>query len=207
MSERASIVAGVVLLGALSGVLAKMADQTEVSWLSALGTYPAIWMLVIVVISIRASSPALAAGVATVFFLALTVGYYTYAHRVLGFGTARDEVIWLVASVTIAPVTAAAFNWARSTPHMVAAVIPALFAAVILSSGSVRQYLLFLQGSLPEQVARPTVQAVVDTAVALAIVGFVPQSWRSRRLALILTIPAVLIAPSIIQIANNIAYS
>lgn len=207
IGDRAGVLSAAVVLGAVSGVLAKMADETQVGWLNDLGTYPAIWMLVIVVISVRAPGPPVAAGVATAFFLSLTLGYYAYARLVLGFGSAREELIWLVAGLTLAPISAALLHWSHSSPRWWASVVPAIYAGLMLSSGPLRQYVLHFQSALPEQIRLRPVQALVDIAVALTIVALIPSTSRSRRLAIALTIPAVLAAPTIIQTANNIAYS
>jgi hypothetical protein len=184
--------------GAVSGIAAKMADQTQVGWLSALGTYPAIWMLVVVAISYWLRTPILTAAHAATFFVVMVCSYYFYAHQILGFGIARDETIWFIAAITVAPLAAAALNWASNASHPASSIIPAVIAGVVLASGPFRQYVFQLQHA--------PVQAIIDLVVALATIVVIPKTPTNRLIAAALTIPATWLAPQLIQIATNLAY-
>ena len=192
--------------GAVSGIAAKTADQTQFDWLNDLGTYPAIWMLVVVAISCWFRTPLLAAAHAATFYVVMVGGYYLYAHQILGFGIARDETIWFVAAVTIAPLAAAALNWASHTGHPASSIIPAVIAGMVLASGPLRQYLLYLQDAVPEGVRLHPVQAIIDLAVAVTTIAVIPKTPTTRLIAAALTIPATWLAPQLIQLATNLAY-
>jgi hypothetical protein len=77
--------AGSLLLGAVAGVSARVADESGVGWLSDLGTFDAIWVLAIVLIGRFALTPAEAALRAGLFFVALGIGYYAWTTFVHGF--------------------------------------------------------------------------------------------------------------------------
>ncbi len=198
------VIAAVV--GAFSGIGAKAADQSGVGWLNDLGTYPAAWMLIIVLIAWWFRTPLLAAGHSSAFFVAMVMSYYVYARQVLGFGVARDETIWLVAAVTVAPVAAAALNWASRSDHPAAAVVPALYAGVVLSSGPLRQYIVHIQNPFPAGVRFYPIQAIVELATGAAVIALIPGSRTQRLTAALLSMPAVWVAPKLIQLATNVAY-
>lgn len=194
------------LAGALCGVAAKMADQSQVDWLNDLGTYPAIWMLIVVAISSWSRTPLLAAAHTATFFVVMVGSYYLYAHQVLGFGTVREEMIWSIAAITIAPLTAAALTWASRHNHPASSLIPALIAGIVLASGPLSQYLSHLQHVLPEQTGLHPVQAILDLAVAITTIAVIPQYPATRLLAAGLTIPSTWLAPQLIQLITNLAY-
>ena len=192
--------------GAVSGIAAKSADQSQFDWLNDLGTYPAIWILVVVAISCWFRTPLLAAAHAVAFYVVMVGSYYLYAHQILGFGIARDEMIWFVAAITIAPLAAAALNWASHPGHPASSVIPAVIAGIVLASGPLRQYLVHFQDAFPEGVRLRPVQAIIDLAVALTIIAVIPTTSTTRLIAAALTVPATWLAPQLIQLATNLAY-
>lgn len=195
-----------ILAGAVSGIAAKTADQSQFDWLNDLGTYPAIWMLVVVAISYWSPTPVFAGAHAAAFYVVMVGGYYLYAHQILRFGIARDETIWFIAAITIAPLAAAALNWASRTSHPASSIIPAVTAGMVLASGPLRQYLLHLQDAFPPGVRLHPVQATIDLAVALTIVAVIPKTPTTRIVAAAVTIPATWLAPHLIQLATNLAY-
>jgi hypothetical protein len=194
----------VALAGAVSGIAAKLADQTQVDWLNDLGTYPAIWMLIVVAFGRWFRTPLLAAAHTAIFYVAMVGGYYLYAHQILGFGIVRDETIWFIAAITIAPLAAAALNWSSHSSHPASGIIPAGIASIVLASGPLNQYLLHLLHAFPEGARLHPVQAVIDLAVALTVIAVIPKHPTTRLLAAALTIPGTWLAPHLIQLATNL---
>ena len=106
-SELALLVGGLA-----SGVAAKVADESGVSWLADLGTYPAVWVLVLAVVATLAPTIPRAALGASAFFVGMSVGYYAWASFVLDVGWSAQAYLWLGVALTVVPVAAAAAQWA-----------------------------------------------------------------------------------------------
>ncbi len=192
--------------GAVSGVAAKAADQSQVDWLNDLGTYPAVWILIIVAVSRWSSTPVRAAGYSVAFFVSMVASYYLYARQVLGFGMAQDELIWSIAAVTVAPLAASFLNRAAQADHPGWSIVPAVMAGIVLASGPLNQYVAHLQQLLPPGTRLHPVQVLFDLIVAAAIVIVIPKTTTHRLLAALFTVPATWLAPHLIQLATNLAY-
>jgi hypothetical protein len=177
--RRAALLAG---LGALAGVVAKVADESGPTWAADLGSYPAAWVLAVALLG-RASPTARAAAVrSAVFFAAMSVAYYAWAALALGFGWNRLLVAWLVLSGTAVPVVAVAVRAATRRSGLLPGALLAGVAGIVLGGGAV----------LGDPAAHP-VQAVADVAVAGVLV-LLPRAGRTRLAALVLLAPATWLA-------------
>jgi hypothetical protein len=111
--------------GLASGVATKAVDdvagRTESvagAVLSALGSAPALWMLIVVGIAMlerRSMRLAVVRGVA--FFLGLSAGYYAYSEVLLGFSGAGLVIFWTVAALTAVPVAIGLVLWAHAAAN------------------------------------------------------------------------------------------
>ncbi|WP_152650354.1 DUF6518 family protein [Demequina aestuarii] len=178
---------GWAFAGAMAGVSAKIADEFG-SWWADAATYPAVWVVPIAIAVRAARGPGQAALHASAFFIPMTVAYYAWAQLVLGFGYAREVAVWLVLAIVAVPLLAAGVRWARDRSDLLAGAATSLLAALALAGGSVQRVWLWAQGSLPAESARP-VQAVLELAVAAAVVWWVPRSARARIWAVIAAVP------------------
>ena len=104
LNKQVAITLGIILLGAILGILQKWLDNIPSNSLPAIlqqldvtnyfGRL-AIWILLAMVISIYAESP-LRAAINTFFFLiSMVTGYYLYCNYVLGFLPKNYMLIWI----------------------------------------------------------------------------------------------------------------
>lgn len=194
---------GTVLIlatGVAAGVLAKVADESGVGWLSDLGTFFAFWVLVLILIAWRADSVPSAALRGVIFFVGLTVGYYAFSVLVLGFPGGQLARRWAALAFTAVPLLAAAVRWASRERGLLAAGVVAGVAALALFDGHAVALLRDLTGSgLPPEIVRRPVQAVVEVGTALLAVALVARDSRTRVLAITLLFPAIWVMPEIME--------
>jgi hypothetical protein len=183
------VVAGLALLGALAGGLAKAADESGITWAADVGTYPAAWVLAVALIGRFAPTLRGAAVRAAVFFASMTVAYYAWAVWVLGFGYEPDLIVaWLVLSATAVAAVAAGTWWATRRSGPLSGGLMALVAGTALVGGAARGLYLWWDGSLVAAAARP-VQAGVEVIAVLVIAVGLPRRRSTRLWALALVLP------------------
>ena len=187
-------IARLALLGAASGVVAKLADNSDISWASDLGTYPAIWLFTSAVIGRFSPDVIQAALRGVAFFIGLSLGYYAWSVFVLQFGIGGYLFLWGGLAVTAVPVVAAVLWWASRHRGPLAGFVMAMTAGLALSDGTVIQMWWRLLGELPGEFPLRPVQALADVVVALVVVGIVPVHRATRGWALALLLPAAVLA-------------
>jgi hypothetical protein len=116
---------GYLVAGIASGVVTKAVDDiagrtgsVAGAVLSALGSAPALWILVVVGIAMlerRSTRRAAVRGAA--FFIGLCAGYYAYSEVVLGFSGAGLVVFWIVAALTAVPALIGLVLWAHEAAN------------------------------------------------------------------------------------------
>jgi hypothetical protein len=175
----------------VTGAATKAADESRVSWLGDLGTYPAVWVAALALIASFSSGVGEAALRSGLFFSAMCGAYYAWALAVLGFGgSGRFLVLWLVVAVLAVPPLAAALSWAFSRGGPLAWTVVATVAAVPLTSGSLWQlWWAYVQRGAPDGFPLRPVQALVDAAVVVLVVGVLPRRRSTRAGALLLLLP------------------
>lgn len=171
--------AGVV--GFLFGVLAKAGDNWGERWATDLGTYPALWILVIVLLGLLASTVVDAAIGAVAFFVPMVLAYYGWSIPVLGYDMTPYAFAWGLLAVTLCPALAALSWLAIRRRGVLAGLVLGLMAGAILGEGPIRQFWLLINGGLPADFPMHPVQAIVDVAFATLIIFVVPRT-RSARL-------------------------
>lgn len=188
--------------GLAGGVSAKMADESGIGWLSDLGTFGAIWVLVLVVIGWRATTMPAAAGRAAVFFVTLTIGYYAYSTFVLGFPGGRLVQFWAVVSVTAVPVLAAGMWWSSRHRGPLPAAVLAAVGAIALVDGNTLPFWYAMAGdSMPPGFPYRPIQAAIEIGTALVAVTFAPRDWPTRAMAVALVLPLAWLASELIGFA------
>lgn len=194
---------GTVLIlatGLVAGVLAKVADESGVGWLSDLGTFFAFWVLVLVLIAWRADSVLSAALRGVLFFLGLTVGYYAFSVLILGFPGGQLARRWATLAITAVPLLAAGVRWASRESGWVAAGVVAVVAALAMFDGHTVALMRDLTGSgMPPGMVRRPVQAFVEVGTAVLAIALVARDWRTRALAITLLFPAIWVMPEIMD--------
>lgn len=193
------------LLGTLAGAAAKLSDESAIGWLSDLGTFRAIWVLVIVGIGWSALTMAAAALRAALFFIGLSLAYYAVSSFVLGFPGGGLAQRWALLSITAVPLMAAAIWWAARHRGPLPAIVLALVAAIALFDGNVLPFWYAAIGEPlgPDFPYRP-VQAAVEIATALVPVALVPRDWVTRAMALVFVLPASVVVPALIGAAMRV---
>jgi hypothetical protein len=194
----------VLLVGGLaSGVAAKVADESGVSWLADLGTYPAVWVLVLAVVATLAPTIPRAALRASAFFVGMSVGYYAWASLVLDFGWSAQAYLWLGVALTVVPVAAAAVQWATRRRGVLPGAVMAGIAGLALGSGAVRQVWLFAIGLFPGHTLRP-VQAAFDLLMMVVVVGVLPRHSATRWWGAVLVIPLAVVAGRLVDVFHGL---
>jgi hypothetical protein len=192
-------IAGLALAGVAAGVAAKAADESTIHWASDLGTYPAVWILVIALIGRFAPTGGWAAARGVAFFVAMTLSYYAWSVFVLGFGIDRWLSIWAVLAVTAVPLLAVAVWWASRETGIHRAAVMAGMAGIALADGTVHRLWLMLLGDLPAGFPVRPFQALFNVLAALVIAGCLPVHRRARAWALGLTPVMAILAGMVID--------
>lgn len=189
-------------LGVVAGIAAKLADESGIGWLSDLGTFGAIWVLVIIAIAWIAPTLVAAAVRSALFFIGLSVAYYAVSSFVLGFPETGLVVRWAALAVTAVPIMAAAIWWAARRRGLLPAVVAAMVAAIALFDGNVLPFWYAATGEpLPPEFPYRPVQAAVEIGTALVAVLLIPREWLTRAVALVLIVPASFLVPELINLA------
>jgi len=198
-------VAAFALAGAASGVLAKVADELPIEGLPDPGTSPTLWILVLALIARLAPSPLVAAGRGTAFYVALCVGYYAWTSLVLRYpGSGPLLAAWLVLALTVVPVVAALVRWTRDRSDPIAASVIAGVAGLAANDPSVVQLWYAANDGLPPDFPlRPMQAAVVMAAVAI-ITLWVPTRRTLRAWAVLLLVPATIVAGWVLEIGRGL---
>lgn len=194
--------AGVAALGAASGVLAKVADESGIGWLSDLGSYPGAWVVVVALFGFLAPTPMAAGLRSALFFVAMCLAYYGWSILALGFPFASELFFWLAIAVSAVPAIAASAWWATRHRGFRAGVVLAAIAGLALSSGRAHQFWLYANGLVPEHVLRP-VQALLEISMALVIALVLPRYGVTRGWAAAALVPMVWIAPRLVELAER----
>lgn len=192
--------------GLLAGFLAKWADESQIAWLADLGTFGALWLLIVVLIGWRTPNTTAAAVQGALFFLGLSLGYYAYSTFVLGFPGGELVVRWAALSLTAVPAMAAAVWWATRHSGLIPAGILAVVGALALYDGNTLPfwYIVTDGATTPGFPYRP-VQAFVEIATALTATVVVPRNGRTRLMALLLLLPARIVVGRLIELAMRIS--
>jgi len=177
------------VLGALTGIAAKAADESSWRWAADLGSYPAAWVLGVALIGRSAPTWRAAAGRAAVFFVAMSLAYYAWAAWVLGFGWSRAMPAWLLLSVTVVPVFCMCTWWATQRAGVLPGAMLALSAGITIAEG-----------------AGGGVQRVVDVVTVAALVLLLPRHRSTRLWAVVLTLPAVWVAGALFDLLRQVLY-
>lgn len=186
----ALIVAG----GAVSGVAAKLADESAITGMADLGTSPTIWVLSLAVIARFAPTEAQAALRAAAFFVAMSIGYYAWTSLVLGYpGSGPLLLRWVGVAFTLVPLVAALVRWACHQSGAGSGLVLAAAASLALADPRVRQLWYAAVGDLPSDFPLRPVQAVVSIATALVITLWLPRRAATRAWAGALLVPVTLL--------------
>jgi hypothetical protein len=170
------VFAGFALLGVPAGIAAKAADESGLTWAAALGSYPAAWVMAVMVIGRSAPTLRAAAARAAVFFAVMTLAYYAWAAGVLGFGWNRLLPVWLVLSVTAVAAAAVAAWWGTRRAGALPGALMAGAAGIVIAGHGTG------------------IQLVVDVAVAVVLVLLLPRHRSTRSWAVVLVLPMAWLA-------------
>lgn len=145
-----------------------------------------------------------AAGRSVAFFAAMTVAYYAWAAWVLGFGWSVLLPVRLVLSATAVAVFAAATWWASRNTGLLPGAVIALAAAVPPAGGEFTGLWTLVVESSPGFVPVHPVRGVVDAVVVLALLVVLPCSSRTRLWAVLLVVPATVVAGRLLDVLRTV---
>ncbi|CAN5402077.1 hypothetical protein BH23ACT9_BH23ACT9_13580 [soil metagenome] len=191
-------------VGAVAGVLAKLADGPWPVWVSDLADRPGLWVLALALIGARAPRRSEAAGWSATAFTAMCAAYYTWSAAVLGFGVGRYPLAWIGLALTVVPVLAVAVNWAVGRSGWLPGLVLAAVAGLALSDGSLQQLWLQARGHLPPGFPLHPVQAALNVLIAGVILVLLPRHLRTRTWGLALVVPATLLVTFLVDRAQGL---
>jgi GAF domain-containing protein len=154
-------------------------------------------VLAVALLARAARSVRVAAATSAVFFTVMSVAYYGWAVGVLGFGLRANLVLlaaWTVLSLTAVPLFAVVVHLATRRRGVLPGTVLAGAAAVALADRTLWQLWLAASGGLPPGTPLHPVQAVAGVVVALVVAGVLPRHGRTRAVALVLLVPAAVLA-------------
>ena len=190
--------------GALSGVAAKIADESAITGMADLGTSPTVWVLALALIARLAPTPLHAAIRAAAFFIAMCIGYYVWTSAVLGYpGSGPLFVGWLALALTIVPAGAALFRRSCDRSAVVAGVVLAGAGGVALADPRVRQLWYAATGELPSDFPLRPIQGLVAIATALVITLWLPRPHATRAWAGALLLPITFVVAAVLDAAGG----
>lgn len=190
--------------GTLSGVAAKVADESDRPGLADLGTSPTVWVLALALIGRFAPTWVDAAIRAAAFFAALCIGYYAWASLVLGYpGSGPLLVGWIAVALTLVPIGAALIRWSCERPGAVSAMVFAGAGGIALSDQRVVQLWYAAIGELPSDFPLRPIQGLIGIATALVITLLLPRHHATRAWAAALLLPMTYIAMTAVDAARG----
>jgi hypothetical protein len=200
------VLAGLLVLGALSGALAKAADESPYRWAADLGTYPAAWVLALALVARLSPTMPLAAVRASVFFLSMSLAYFAWSSVVLGFGVERYALLWLALAVSAVPVGASVSHWACNRRGALPGLVLAAVAALAVADRLAWQlWWAWVLDDAPDDFPLRPFQAFFGIAVALVITAVLPRHHRTRRYAVLCLLSvAILIAGLIDRVLGTL---
>lgn len=190
--------------GALSGVAAKVADESDITGMGELGTSPAVWVLALALIARFASTQVDAAIRATAFFTAMCIGYYAWTSLVLGYpGSGPLLVGWVAIALTVIPVGAALIRWSCDRSGVLSGALLAGAGGLALSDPRVVQLWYAATRELPSDFPLRPVHGVIGIATALIITLWLPRHHATRVWAGALLLPMTYIAITALDAARG----
>lgn len=188
-------VGALLLLGGVSGVAAKMADETSSRFLSDVTTFPTLWLMAAVLIGRFSRTWWIAYLGSAAFFLAMCSAYYAWSAVVLGYPTGRYPAIWSLVAISIAPATSIAVQVFSRRSGALAATVMAVVGSMAMIDGTLHQLWLSYQGLLPPELPLRANQAVFSLVVALSVV-VLTRDRRTRLIAFVILVPACMLVMS-----------
>lgn len=192
-----------ISLGVLSGALDKWADETRSvlgdmagSILAGLGTYPGLWLSVLVLIAWLNRDDVTSAirhGVA--YFVSLCVGYYLFSQLAFGYSGLGVVVFWLAASVTLVPATVSVVVWMVNMSAEAPAwqqfwlhVASGLLVAIPLAAAAT---VIAAVGWFSSPHMGDTFAALAQVVFAMGICFILTKKWKRRVSSMVLAVALV----------------
>ncbi len=187
-----------VLGGLAAGAAAKIADESGIGWLADLGTYPAVWVLALAVLSRAAPSAAAAAVTAGMFFSSMVLGYYAWARLALSFPWGPEPLYWLAIATVAVPLLATGVWWALRNTGALAGLVLSAVAAIAVGNGAMLRAFRALTGHLPLDLLRP-VQVIAEIVISILLIVVFPRDNRTRWWAIAAWLPLLWFTPRILD--------
>lgn len=190
--------------GALSGVAAKISDESTITGLADVGTSPTVWVLALALIARFAPTRADAAIRAAAFFAAMCIGYYAWTFQVLGYpGSGPLLVGWLAIALSVVPVGAALIRWSCSRSGVRAAAVLAGAGGIALSDERVVQLWYAATGQLPSDFPLRPIQGLIAISTAMVMTLWLPRHHATRVWAGALLLPLTYVAMTALDAARG----
>ena len=172
--------------GLAAGVLAKFLDLASgpLGVLGSVGSALGPWVVIVTLFSLRAPSRRLATASGSVLLLASLVGYYATYRLIDGNVSLGVMAFWAWAAVTAGPLLAGLVSLAPRAGWWGAIAIGCP-AGLLL--GEAIEVAVWIAG--PFSTLSWWVLAALDIVAAVVIVAYLPSDARTRRLALMATVP------------------
>ena len=190
--------------GALSGAVAKAADESAIAGLADLGTSPAVWVLALALVSRFTMTRTDAAIYAAIFFAAMCIGYYAWTAMVLGYPRSGPLFAgWVAIALTVVPVGAAIIHWSCERSGVLPAAVLAGAGGIALGDQRVIQLWYAAIDQLPSDFPLRPVQALIAITTALIITLGIPRHAATRVWAGAFLLPMTLVAMAAMDAARG----
>lgn len=175
-----------VVIGIVVGAVNKWMDEPPDRIVEAtggilgdVGTYPGIWMLVLVVL-VSTSKHSLSATLvsASAFFMSVSLGYYAYSEVILGYSGLKYVTFWIIASVTIVPLFSALVWYIRemTSRGMSNTFVPSAATGLLMAVPFATAVGLLLGLDSADNIAVTYLNVIVQLIIAAAIMGMLAPS-------------------------------
>jgi len=205
--REATVLCSLALLAVLAGIAAKEADESQITWASNLGDYPAAWVLALALIGRFSPGLVQAAVRAAVFFVAMCLAYYAWARYAMEFPVDRDFYFWMILAVTAVPAISAVVRWASLRRGALAGLLIAGVGALAVVDGLAWQlWWAWVLNQAPDDFPLRPVQGIISIVVALIVTGLLPKHTTTRMYAFALLLPSAMVLEIFVDRVLSAAY-
>lgn len=135
----------VVTFGLLLGVLAKLADQSRIPGIGAIGTHMGFWVVVVTLIAVASPSRALAAARVAICMGSVVIAYYLVTRWLFGVFPMSYFATWAFVALSLTPVFAATV-WSARSSGLAGCLASSLPAGFLLAEAWSFRFVLPLHG-------------------------------------------------------------
>jgi hypothetical protein len=183
-----------VLVGLLLGALAKVADQSPIPGLGDIGTHLGLWIVVLTVTSVSASSRLEAALRCTMLMLGMVAAYYVAAYISFHVAPTLDIAVWGILALTAVPALAVLL-WPARAGGWSAVLAVALPVGLLVAETLMFRHVVALHPA----------PFVFDIVAAATLLWVLPRDGAQRLRAGLLAVPMALLGGWVLSVGFGLS--